>query len=104
MEPPMRYHHVIKRVAAQAAAILAIALPSIVRAQTTIAITGIGTQYSQINTHVDSVTYSGPTSVEVEGFGSAYEIRGFVSGVGWGGSGLVARASNAHYNYQVPFV
>jgi hypothetical protein len=104
MESPMRYDHVIKKVAAQAAAILAIALPAGAHAQTTVQITGIVTQFNQINTHADSVTYVGPNVVEIAGFGSAYEIRGLVSGVGWGGSGIVARASNAHYSYQVPFV
>jgi len=93
--------------AAFAVAIVAVFLPTSARADTTVPITGIGTQVSDlfaINTHVDSVTYSDPQVVEIAGFGKAVEIRGTVSGVGWGGGGIVARANNAHYNYQIPFV
>ena len=74
---------------------------------TTVHIVGIGTQVNDtfvIDTHVDEVTYSGPHDVLVEGFGEAYEIRGTVSGVGWGGGGVVDRARNAHYAYKIPFV
>lgn len=87
--------------------LLSIALPAHSRAETTVPITGIGTQVNgafAIDTHVDSVSYSDPQLVDVEGFGKAFEIRGSVSGIGWGGGGIVARASNAHYAYQIPFV
>lgn len=92
-----------------AAALLAIFVSAEARAQTTVPITGIGTHIAgppfAIDTHVDSVTFFGPEVVQIEGFGEAMEIHGVVSGVGWGGSpGPIARAINAHYNYQVPFI
>ena len=85
-------------------ALLAVALAGSGRADTTVPVTGIGTQVGAINTQVESVTYSEPESAQVAGFGEAYEVRGSVSGVGWGGAGIVARASNAHYNYRNSFV
>jgi hypothetical protein len=75
-------------------------------ADTTVPITGIGTSVTDafvINTHADSVTYSDPVDVVIRGM-PVVEIRGTVSGVGWGGAGLVARAANAHYRYEIPFV
>ena len=92
-----------------AGALLAIVWIAEARAQTTVPITGIGTHIAgppfTIDTHVDSVTYLGPVVVQIEGVGDVFEIRGFVSGVGWGGSTtVVARGINAHYNYQIPFV
>ncbi len=76
-------------------------------ADTTVPITGIGTNIQgtfNINTHVDKVTYSPPMVVQVPGYGEAIEIRGTVGGIGWGGTGIVTRATNAHYVYQIPFV
>lgn len=80
------------------------AQPSPSRADTTVPITGIGTTVGAINTHVESVRFSGPRVVFIARFGEAVEIRGTVSGVGWGGGGIIGRASSAHYNYQIPFV
>ena len=92
-----------------AGALLAVVWSGEARAQTTVPITGVGTRIAgppfTIDTHVDSVTYSGPVVGDIEGVGEVFEIRGFVSGVGWGGSGsVVARGINAHYEYHVPFV
>ena len=92
-----------------AGALFAIILPAEARAQTTVPITGIGTYIAgppfTIDTHVDSVTFWGPVNVQIEGVGEVFEIRGFVSGVGWGGGPtVVARATNAHYDYEIPFV
>jgi hypothetical protein len=43
--------------------------------------------------------------VDVPGVGRVFEMSGTVSGVGWGGSGsIVARGTNAHYTYTVPFL
>lgn len=78
--------------------------PAAARGDTTVAIRGIGTRVGEIQSHVTSVTYAGPEFVEVEGFGEAVEIRGTVSGVGWGGIGIVPRASSAPYVYTIPFV
>ncbi len=92
--------------------LLALAFPGAARADTTIPISGIGTSVMDvfaINTHVDSVTYSGPVDVVINGI-PACEIRGTVSGVGWGGSGatgaagILTRAANAPYSYNIPFV
>jgi len=86
-------------------ALLAILWPAEVRAQTTVPITGIGTHVGAIDTHVDSVTYTGPDVVQIEGVGDVFEIRGFISGVGWGGfPGIVPRGISAHYDYQISFV
>lgn len=93
-------------------ALFALASVRAARADTTIPITGIGTSVSDvfvINTHVDSVTYSDPVDIVINGM-AAVEIRGTVSGVGWGGAGasgaagIVTRAANAPYNYKIPFV
>jgi hypothetical protein len=93
-------------------ALFALAPVRAARADTTIPITGIGTSVTDvfvINTHVDSITYSDPVDVVINGM-AAVEIRGAVSGVGWGGAGtsgatrIVPRAGNAHYNYNIPFV
>lgn len=76
------------------------------RADTTVPITGIGTTLAGdtvIDTHVDSVTYSDPRDVIINGV-PAVEIRGTASGIGWGGGGIVPRASSAHYRYDIPFV
>ncbi len=72
--------------------------------QTTVAISGVGTRLGTINTHVDQVTYGAPRTVEIDGFGDAVEIRGTVAGIGWGGIGIVSRATSAHYAYRIPFV
>lgn len=75
-------------------------------ADTTAPITGIGTSVTDvfaIKTHVDSVTYSDPVEVCIRGM-RVIEIRGTVAGVGWGGGGIVPRAANAHYRYDIPFV
>jgi hypothetical protein len=93
-------------------ALFALAPVPTARADTTIPITGIGTSVTDvfvINTHVDSITYTDPVDVVINGM-AAVEIRGAVSGVGWGGAGasgaagIVPRAGNAHYNYNIPFV
>src|SRR5215213_5173657 len=85
-----------------------LSLPSldVADADTTVPISGIGTSMTgavTINTHVDSVTYSDPVEVTIRGM-PVVEIRGTVSGVGWGGAGIVARASSSHYHYDIPFV
>jgi hypothetical protein len=88
------------------AALLCVVSTRTTQADTTVPIAGIGTTLSgdfAINTHAESVTYSGPVSVIIHGM-PVLEIRGTVSGVGWGGSGLVGRAANAHYRYNIPFV
>jgi hypothetical protein len=75
-------------------------------ADTSVPITGIGTAVTDafaIDTRVDTVTYSGPVDLCIRGM-SVVEIRGTVSGVGWGGGGIVPRAANAHYRYDIPFV
>jgi len=87
-------------------ALLGLPLVRDARADTTVPITGIGTSVTgpfAINTHADSVTYSTPVDVVINGL-DAVEIRGTISGVGWGGTGVVARAANAHYQYNIPFV
>jgi hypothetical protein len=84
--------------------VLGIVAPAGVRADTTVPITGIGTRVGAISTHVDSVSHSEPVLVDVPGIGAAFEMRGTVSGVGWGGLGLVPRARNSHYTYQVTYV
>jgi hypothetical protein len=74
---------------------------------TTVPITGIGTQVGAISTHADSVTYSAPVLVEIPGVpGRVYEMKGTISGVGWGGAGspVTRPAANAHYTYTFPFV
>lgn len=90
-------------------ALISMGLPREAQAQTTIPIEGIGTQIAgppfAIDTHVDSVTYWGPAEVKIDGVGQVFEIRGFVSGVGWGGfTAIVPRGINAHYQYEIPFV
>src|SRR5262245_3956447 len=84
--------------------ILALGLVASARADTTVPITGIGTNVGAIHTQVESVTYSEPVVVQVPGVGSVVELNGSVAGVGWGGGGIVARAANAHYQYNIPFV
>src|SRR5262245_66521971 len=85
-------------------ALLALAPARAARADTTVPITGIGTSVSDvfvINTHVDSVTYSDPVDVVINGM-AAVEIRGTVSGLGWGGAGtggsgaIMLRAASAN--------
>jgi hypothetical protein len=83
--------------------LLGLVLPPPVQADTTISITGIGTSIDAIDTHVESVTYSNPVDRVIHGI-PAVEISGTVTGVGWGGSGIVPRAANAHYRYDIPFV
>src|SRR5262249_53951195 len=85
---------------------LAFALSPVVHADTTVPVTGIGTSITgnpAIDTKAESVTYSDPRDVVFHGI-SAVEIKGTVSGVGWGGAGIVARAANAKYHYHLPFV
>lgn len=75
-------------------------------ADTVIPITGIGTSISgdsPIHTHVDCVRFSAPTYVVIQGM-PVCEIRGTISGIGWGGTGILARAVNEHYHYDMPFV
>lgn len=87
-------------------ALLAFASLRVAHADTTAPVTGIGTSLTGdvvINTHADGVTYSDPVDVVIDGI-AAVEIRGTVSGVGWGGMGIVPRAASAHYHYDIPFV
>src|SRR5438067_1724971 len=76
----------------------------------TLPIMGIGTHLTSpyaIDTHADSVTYSAPELVAVPKFGQAYEIRGTITGTGWGGVSSVIPergAIHAHYTYTIPFV
>jgi hypothetical protein len=65
---------------------------------------GIGTRVGNIDTHVDHVTYSVPVKIDVPGIGPVYETRGTVVGVGFGGGGMVPRASGAHYDYELTWV
>src|SRR5688572_7260581 len=82
----------------------ALVLATPVLADTTVAISDVGTHVGAIDTHVDSVTYSDPVLVEVPNVGPAWELRGTVQGVGWGGAGIVPRALNAHYTYDVTWL
>jgi Alpha/beta hydrolase domain len=67
-------------------------------------LSGIGTQLGSIDTRVESVTHSDPILVEIPGVGAAYEMHGVVSGIGWGGDGIVNRARQAHYAYEISYV
>src|SRR5688572_31146345 len=67
-------------------------------------LSGIGTQLGSIDTRVETVTHSVPTLVEIPGVGAAFEMRGVVSGIGWGGAGIVSRARDAHYAYEVSYI
>jgi hypothetical protein len=67
-------------------------------------LSGIGTQLGSIDTRVESVTHSEPMLVEIPGVGAAFEMHGVVSGVGWGGTGIVSRARDAHYAYEISYV
>jgi hypothetical protein len=96
----------VRFVGLSAVAILVLAFGPSIQAETTVPAIGIGTSLTgefTINTHADSVTYSGPVAVVIRGM-PVLEIRGTVSGVGWGGTGIVDRAENAHYHYDIPFV
>jgi hypothetical protein len=89
-----------------AIALLGLAPLQVARADTTVTITGIGTSITgnpAIDSKADSVTYSDPRDLQIHGI-PAVEIKGTVSGVGWGGAGIVARAANAKYHYHIPFV
>ncbi len=82
-----------------------VAVPQAARTEATVLpLSGIGTQIGSIDTRVETVTHSTPALVEVPGVGAAFEIRGVVSGIGWGGSGIVSRARDAHYAYQMSYV
>ncbi len=79
---------------------------NVTHADTEVVIHGIGSSVASavtINTHVESVTYSTPKEVQINGI-DAVEIRGIVKGVGWGGTGIVNRAADEHYQYRIPFV
>lgn len=87
-------------------ALIVLTLVQPVAADTTVRIQGIGTSLAgahSIDTYVDRVTFSEPASVVVQGIPTC-EVRGTVSGVGWGGDGIVSRANSAHYEYDIPFV
>ncbi len=92
------------RTALALATFAATATAATAAADTTVPISGIGTQVGAISTRVDHVTHSRPELVEIPGVGKVYEVTGTVHGVGWGGIGLVARARSAHYSYEIPFV
>jgi hypothetical protein len=83
-------------------ALLILALAPAASGETVVPITGIGTQIDSIDTRVERVSYTGPVATTVDGL-RVLEIRGTVSGIGWGGTGVVPRAS-AHYRYDIPFV
>src|SRR5262245_16649782 len=88
------------------AAVVTAALTSQVKGDVTVPIKGIGTTLTgppSIQTHVDSVTYSGPVDLVVHGL-PVCEIRGTIAGIGWGGIPLVPRPNLAHYQYRIPFV
>jgi hypothetical protein len=84
------------------AALVLWAACSAARGETIVPITGIGTQIDAIDTQVEQVAYTGPVAKIVDSL-PVLEIRGTVSGIGWGGTGIVPRAS-AHYRYDIPFV
>ena len=67
-------------------------------------LSGVGTQLGSIDTRVETVTHSDPMLVEIPGVGAAFEIHGVVSGIGWGGTGIVSRARDAHYAYEISYV
>ena len=67
-------------------------------------VSGIGTQLGNIDTRVEAVTHSEPVLVEIPEVGAAFEMHGVVSGIGWGGTGIVSRARDAHYAYEVSYV
>jgi hypothetical protein len=71
---------------------------------TVLPLSGIGTQLGSIDTRVESVTHSDPMLVEIPGVGAAFEMHGVVSGIGWGGTGIVSRARDAHYAYEISYV
>ena len=60
----------------------------------------IGTQVGAIDTRIDRVTLSPPASVHRAGL-EYLEIRGTISGVGWGGQPVAMRC---HYTYSLPYV
>jgi hypothetical protein len=64
----------------------------------------IRTDVGAIHARVDSATWTPPTTATVRNVGEVWEIRGSISGIGWGGLGIVARAANAHYAYTVDWV
>lgn len=79
---------------------------SSVSAGTCYTITGIGTSLTDdfpIDTHVDRVMCDDPVATDFHGM-PVCEMRGTVSGIGWGGGGIVPRAVNAHYRYEIPFL
>jgi len=92
-----------KRLAA--ALVVTLASNASSHAETTVSLHGIHTRIGAIDTHVDRVSFSDPELVALPGVGYAYKMHGTVSGVGWGGiTGIVPRAINAHYTYDVTFV
>jgi hypothetical protein len=104
MTPLRKTNRTVSRAALQflSGTLFVLAAWSAARGDTTVPITGIGTKIDAIDTRVEQVTYAGPTPKVVDGL-PVLEIRGTVSGIGWGGTGIVPRAS-AHYRYDIPFV
>jgi hypothetical protein len=82
-----------------------VAVPQAARTDVTVLpLSGIGTQLGSIDTRVETVTHSDPVLVEIPGVGAAFEIHGVVSGIGWGGTGIVSRARDAHYAYEISYI
>ncbi len=75
-------------------------------AENVVVVQGIGTSLpgtTPISTRVERARFSKPMPVVVGGI-NVCEIRGMVSGVGRGGVGVVSRAANSHYQYNIPCV
>jgi hypothetical protein len=85
--------------------VASVAVPHAARTEVAVLpVIGIGTQLGSIDTRVEAVTHSEPMLVEIPGVGAAFQVQGVVSGIGWGGTGIVSRARNAHYAYDVSYV
>ena len=85
--------------------VASVAVPQAARTDVAVLpLSGIGTQLGSIDTRVESITHSVPTLVNIPGVGEAFEMRGVVSGIGWGGTGIVSRARDSHYAYEVSYV
>src|SRR5687767_12160320 len=82
--------------------VASVAVPHAGRTDVTVLpVAGVGTQLGSIDTRVETVTHSDPMLVEIPGVGAAFQVHGVVSGIGWGGTGIVSRARNAHYAYDI---
>ena len=85
--------------------VASVAVPQATRTELAVLpLSGIGTQLGSIDTRVEAVTHSDPMLVDIPGVGTAFEVHGVVSGIGWGGTGIVSRARDAHYAYEISYV